>query len=192
MEDLNWKILIVPVIILFVFIGGIIGIVNWQKSKQDLPVVTTVNLPEGEVQSAEKDLTVSGKVDKGDKVFINDQEAKVEKDGSYSKVVTLNEGENKVVVKEKRNGKEVNTIERTVKYTAPVAQTPAAPSVQTPVAGQPSAPAPAAPTAAQTPSNLSTSGPEEVIIPVVGMGGVVLVVALYLKSKKQLALNLRK
>ncbi|MDO8507397.1 MAG: hypothetical protein Q7S53_02420 [bacterium] len=190
MEDLNWKMLIVPVIILFVFIGGIIGIVNWQKSKKELPVVTTVNLPEGEVQSAEKELTVSGKVSKGDEVFINDQEANVEKDGSYSKVVTLNEGENKIVVKEKRNGKEVSTIERTVKYTAPVAQTPATPSVQNPVVGQPSTPV--APTAMQAPSNLSTSGPEEVIIPVVGMGGVVLVVAFYFKSKKQLALNLRK
>lgn len=188
MEDLNWRMLIVPVIILFVFIGGIIGIVNWQKSKKTPPVVMTVNLPEGEVQSAGKDFTVNGKVNKGSKVFINNQEAKVEKDGSYSKTVTLNEGDNKIIVKEKKGKEEVGTIERTVKYTVPVAQTPAAPPQ---VSTAPQSPASTA-VVPQTSSNLSTSGPEEVIIPIVGTGGVIFAVAFYFKSKKQLSLSLRK
>jgi len=183
MEDLNWKVLIVPVIVLFIFIGGVIGIVNWQQSKQK-PVVSelTVNLPEGEVRSAEKELVISGKVAKGHKVFINDQEIKVEKDGSYTKTITLIEGENKVVVKDKKGNKEIASIERNVKYVKAVPETPA----------QPAQPAPSQGSAVPVASDLSTSGPEEVIIPVIGTGGVVFAVAFYFKSRKQLSLNLRK
>ena len=189
MEDLNWKMLIVPVLILFVFIGGIIGIVNWQKSKQ-APTVSalTVNLPEGEVQSAEKELNVSGKVEKGNKVYINDEEAKVEKDGSYTKIITLNEGVNKIVVKEKKKGKDVATIERTVKYTAQAPQKPVV-NPEVPAVPQSSAPAVVSP---QVPADLATSGPEEIIIPVVGAGGIVFAILFYRKSKKQLTATLRR
>ena len=44
MNEVNWKMLIVPLVILFVFIGGIIGIVNWQKSQQGNSAIT-VNIP---------------------------------------------------------------------------------------------------------------------------------------------------
>ena len=191
MEDVNWKTFVVPIIILFIFIGGIIGIVNWQKSKQAPQVVMSVNLPEGEVQSADKDITVNGKVKKGDKVLVNGEEAKVESDGSFSRTVTLNEGANKITIKNQRGGKDVETVERTVKYTpmsapqttteTPAPETPASGDVglgQAPQAG--------------TPSNLSTSGPEEVIIPVIGVGGVVLATVFYLRSRKKLQVNLRK
>lgn len=191
MENINWKSLVVPVLILFVFIGGIIGIVNWQKSKSAPAVSTlTVNLPEGETQTTEKELNVSGKVNKGDKVFVNDSEAKVEKDGSYTKVITLSDGVNKIVVLDKKNSKEIGRTERDVKYTAPATPAASSPaqSAQTTPAQQGPAPASVAP---QASGDLATSGPKEVAA-VAGFGGLVLIGLLYLKSKKHLHLSLRK
>lgn len=188
MNNVNWKMLVAPILILFVFVGGIIGIVNWQKSKQATPTDSTlsVNLPEGETQTTEKEISVNGKVKKGDKVFVNDSEAKVEKDGSYSKIIPLSDGVNMIVVKDKKNDKEVGSIERSVKYTAAVAPKPqetrSAPTQQSP------APATVSP---QASGELATSGPKETAA-VVGFGVLVLISLLYLKSKKQLHLNLRK
>ncbi|MEK7447705.1 MAG: hypothetical protein AAB632_02845 [Patescibacteria group bacterium] len=188
MKNINWKALVVPVLILFVFIGGIIGIVNWQKSKQATPTVSelSINLPEGESQTTEKEISVSGKVKKGDKVTVNEAEVKVEKDGSYAKVVTLSEGSNKIIVKDTKNGKEVGSTERTVKYVAAAAPKPQ--DAQPTPAQQGSAPAAVAP---QASGELATSGPKETAA-VVGFGVLVLIGLLYLKSKKQLHLNLRK
>lgn len=190
MEDFNWKMLIVPVLILFVFIGGIIGIVNWQNSKKVPQVGMSVNLPEGEVQSAAKDVVVSGKAAKGDKVFVNDEEVKVENDETFTKTVSLNDGSNKITIKQERNGKEVQSVERTVIYTAPVAQPPATNTqpATTPVAPS-SAPAVVNP---QTAGNLSTSGPEEIVIPVVGFSGIVLATVYYIRSRKKLHTSMRK
>lgn len=188
MENINWKALVVPVLILFVFIGGIIGIVNWQKSKKDTPITSelSVNLPEGESQTTEKEIFVSGKVKKGDKVTVNEAEVKVEKDGSYAKVVTLSEGSNKIIVKDMKNGKEVGSTERTVKYVAAIAPKPQ--DAQPAPTQQGSAPATASP---QISGELATSGPKEVAA-VAGFGGLVLIGLLYLKSKKHLHLSLRK
>lgn len=190
MEDINWKMLVAPLVVLFLFIGGIIGIVNWQKSRQETAPqgsTITVNLPEGESQSTEKELTITGKVENDRDVFINDEEVKVERDGNFSKIVGLNEGDNKIVIKEKKDGQDVSVVERNVKY-APVASQPA------PQTGPEAQPAPASPAPqgmSQTPQDLATSGPED-FIPIIGAGGIVIAVAYYLKSKKQLTLNLRK
>ncbi len=191
MEDINWKMFVAPIIILFVFIGGIIGIVNWQKSKQEqAPVVNdlTVNLPEGEVQSGQKEITVNGSVSEGNQVFINGDEVQVNKEGSYTKTVVLDEGENKIEIQTRRDGEVVKTVERTVRYTA---ASPASEVVSTPSQGQP-ATSPSQAPVSPAPSSLATSGPEEVIIPIVGFGGVIVAVAYYARSKKQLTLNLRK
>lgn len=190
--EINWKMFIAPLLILFLFIGGIIGIINWQKSGQKTPTVT-VNLPEGTTDTTEKEIIVSGKVDEGNKVWVNGEETKVGDDGSYAKSVTLNAGDNKIEVKAENKAKKTVSTERTVKYTAsaPVApatpEKPATPTVQSAPAPQASAPA-----ATATPTNLSTSGPEEVIIPVVGAGGIVLVIVYYFKSRKQFASSIRK
>ena len=190
MEDINWKMFVAPIVILFVFIGGIIGIVNWQKSKQEeAPVVEefTVNLPEGEIQSEQKEIIVSGNANEADQVFINGSEVKIDSDGVYTKAVVLNEGKNTITIQSKKDGEETAFVERTVTYTL---ATPASETTSVPVEGQPvpSVPAPVSPTS----SSLAASGPEEVIIPIIGFGGVIATVAYYTKSKKQLALNLRK
>lgn len=188
MEEFNWKMLIVPVLILFVFIGGIIGIVNWQNSKKVPQVGMSVNLPEGEVQSAEKEVIVSGKASKGDKVYVNGEEVKVEKDETFTKTVSLNDGSNKITIKQERNGKEVQTVERTVVYTAQASQPPAAETAPAPA---PQSPAPAA-VSPQVTADLATSGPEEIIIPVVGFGGIVLATVYYIRSRKKLHTSMRK
>ena len=194
--EINWKMFIAPLLILFVFIGGIIGIINWQRSAQKEPTLT-VNLPEGTTTTTEKEVIVSGKADSGDKVWVNGEETKVGDDGSYSKSVTLKEGDNKVEVKAESQSKKTVTTERTVKYNAPAPvaapvtpEKPNAPAVQT--APTLSTPKSSAPTASTPPSNLSTSGPEEIIIPVVGAGGIVLVMVYYFKSRKQFASSIRK
>ncbi len=195
MNEINWKMLIAPLVILFIFIGGIIGIVNWQKSKQGPEVGISVNLPEGQVQTSDNSITVSGKAQKGDKVSVNGRKTKVAGDGSFSQTVTLNQGDNKITVRDQRNGKDIQTVEREVNYTpAAPAQSP----VPTPQAGsqaaqtQSSGGQPSAQLQTQTPSNLSTSGPADMILPVVGFGGIIIAISYYLKSKKKLALSLRK
>lgn len=197
MEDMNWKMLIMPIAILFIFVGGIIGIVNWEKSKNAPVESISVDLNEGLNQSTQKDITVNGKVKTGDKVFVNGQEVKVGKDGSYSKTVTLNEGDNKITIKDQRNGKDVQTLERTVTFTPQPASQPAAGGQQQQGMGggqpQTSQPAPSqSQPQAQTPSNLSTSGPADIAIPVVGFAGVILTAAYYFKSKKKLSMTLKK
>lgn len=190
MEEINWKMFVAPIIILFIFIGGIIGIVNWQKSKKqgEAPPVSelTVNIPDGETESREKEFTISGKTKEGEKVVVNGSEVQTEKDGSYAKVITLNEGTNKIVVQSRKDGEVTETVERTVKYTPASAPAPQAEQPQTPSASQ--TPAPANP----APSNLATSGPEEIIIPVVGAGGIILAIAYYRKSRKTLSTSLRR
>ncbi len=197
MNEVNWKMLIAPIAILFIFIGGIIGIVNWQKSKQQAPQVgISVNLPEGQIQTSDKTINVSGKAQKGDKILVNGQETKVGGDGSFAQTVTLNKGDNKITIKDQRNGKDVQTLERDVNYT--VAAAPEQAPTSTPQAGgqvvQPQGSQSQAPVQpqTQTPSNLSTSGPADVILPVVGFGGIIVAAGYYLKSKKKLALSLRK
>ncbi|RJO60845.1 hypothetical protein C4544_04375 [candidate division WS5 bacterium] len=188
MEEINWKMFVAPIIILFVFIGGIIGIVNWQKSKKqgEAPPVSelTINIPEGETESRQKEFTVSGKTKEGEKVVVNGSEVQTEKDGSYAKVIMLNEGSNKVVVQSRKDGEVTETVERTVKYAAPA---PAS-SAEQPQASVPQAPAAASP----APSNLATSGPEDIIIPVVGAGGVILAIVYWRKSRKTLSTSLRR
>ena len=207
MNEVNWKMLIVPVVILFVFIGGIIGIVNWQKSQQSNSAIS-VNIPEGAVQTTEKQTIVSGNVPAGSKVTVNGQETKVGEDGSYSATVSLNEGDNKIEIKSEKDGK-VSNITRSIKLIAGSTNTAAptttsAPSgSQTPQAGSQPAQAPAsgsaatpsttsaAPQAAGT-SNLSTSGPADMILPVAGFTGIIVVAGYYLRSRKKLDSSLRK
>ena len=207
MNEVNWKMLIVPVVILFVFIGGIIGIVNWQKSQQSNSAIS-VNIPEGAVQTTEKQTIVSGNVPAGSKVTVNGQETKVGEDGSYSATVSLNEGDNKIEIKSEKDGK-VSNITRSIKLIASSTNTVAptttsAPSgSQTPQAGSQPAQAPAsgsaatpsttsaAPQAAGT-SNLSTSGPADMILPVAGFTGIIVVAGYYLRSRKKLDSSLRK
>lgn len=193
MEDINWKMLVAPLIILFLFIGGIIGVINWQKSRQEAPTpgsTLSVNLPEGESQATEKELTVTGKVDKGSDVFVNEEEVKVERDGSFTKVITLNDGYNKFVIKEKKDGQEISVVERNVKYAPVTTQTPAPQATPEQAAPAPAAQAPQAGVAPQ-PQDLATSGPED-FIPVIGAGGIVVAVVYYLKTRKRLSLSLRK
>ena len=199
--------LIVPVVILFVFIGGIIGIVNWQKSQQSNSAIS-VNIPEGAVQTTEKQTIVSGNVPAGSKVTVNGQETKVGEDGSYSATVSLNKGDNKIEIKSEKDGK-VSNITRSIKLIAGSTNTAAptttsAPSgSQTPQAGSQPAQAPvsgsaatpsttsAAPQAAGT-SNLSTSGPADMILPVAGFAGIIVVAGYYLRSRKKLLSSMKK
>ncbi len=201
MNEVNWKMLIVPLVILFVFIGGIIGIVNWQKSQQGNSAIT-VNIPEGAVQTSESSTIISGKVAPGSKVTINGKDAKVGDDGTYSETVSLNQGDNKIEIKAEKDGK-TQTIERSIKEvgatTASSAPPTTAPATQpAPQAGgQPSqAPAtgsaPSSTPATTVPSSLSTSGPADMILPVAGFAGIVMVGGYYLKSRKKLEKSMRK
>ncbi len=191
MNEINWKMLVVPVVILFVFIGGIIGIVNWQKSQQSNSAIS-VNIPEGAVQTTEKQTIVSGNVPAGSKVTVNGQEAKVGDDGAYSATVNLKEGENKIEIKSVKDGK-TSTVTRTIKLVAASAGTSAPPTTTPPTTVAPQSGAVSTPAApAPQASNLSTSGPEDMILPVAGFAGIVIVAGYYLKSKKKLGKSLRK
>lgn len=188
MEQPNWKMFILPIVILFVFIGGIIGIINWQKSKKVSFPTLTVDIDEKGLKVKDKNFTITGKTDPKNKVTVNTEEAEVEKDGNFSKPIVLKSGENEFGIKAENKGGQTTVLSRTVTYSTtpsrvqkPAAKPETSESVQTGTAN-----------GVQTPSSLTTSGPEDFILPAVGFSGLVLMIAVYLKSKKQLANSLRK
>jgi len=183
MDQPNWKMFILPIVVLFVFIGGIIGIINWQKSKDTAFPTIQVNIDEKGAKVKEKNFTITGSTEKKNKLWINTDETTVDKDGSFSSSVILNPGKNVFSMKAENTSGKTTVLERTLTLVAPAnAKTP---SRQKAVYTDPS-------TSVITGQNLSASGPEDAILPVLGFGGIVIAVVAYMKSRKQLVASMRK
>ena len=79
-----------------------------------------ITSPEGETtisQRKQNPVTVKGKTDPGDKVYINDRLSFVSADGSFSGQVQLSEGDNTIVVRALNAAAVETTMEVLVHYT---------------------------------------------------------------------------
>ena len=80
---------------------------------------STISEPEDgkNIQGGDKKVKVSGKTEVGVKIFINDNQVIVDKDGNFSSEQLLNDGENTVTVKAVDSASNTNEIQRVVTYT---------------------------------------------------------------------------
>ncbi len=78
----------------------------------------TINQPEDgkKIQGGDKKVTVSGKTDAGIKIYINNSQIIIDKDGNFSTDQPLNEGNNTITVKAVDIASNTTEIQRVVTY----------------------------------------------------------------------------
>lgn len=187
------KKLIVPILLLIIVIGAIIGISNYQESRRE-PKLEVTEPKEG-VETESDEVTVKGKIDnKNDQVLVNGSPAEVSDDGSFQAKVSLTEGDNMILVETiTKSGKKATqsiAVKRTAK--APAARGPeeGAPAVPADPSGKPTPngkPAEGAPEGGvQQP--LVQAGPKENAVLVLGI--IFTFLYFYLKSKREFSRSL--
>lgn len=167
------KMLIVPLIIIVIVIGTVIGIANYINNRKatETPNVEIMAPADGDVVETETVL-IEGKTDDEARIYINGKEVSVDdKTGNFSKEVNLTEGDNSIgIVAESKSGKR---SEATIRVTKTAIFKPQNQSVQ-PVAG----------------ADLTTSGPENYFLPEIS--ALSLVGAGWYASKKKLAKTIKR
>lgn len=167
------KSLIIPLIIIVLVIGTVIGILNYlgKRRTADAPDLLITTPADQEVVETENVL-IEGNTDEKATVKINGAEVEVDNDnGRFSKEVTLNEGENTIGIIAEKNGK---SSEATLHVTRRgIVETPQ-PITKQPIAG----------------ADLSNSGPENYFIPEIS--ALSFAGAGWYASKKKLAKSIRK
>lgn len=173
------KQLIVPVVIVVLFIGTIIGIINYQQRtrREQNPKLEITGIADGQIYE-EAQIVLEGNTYFGTKVFVNDKETPVDKNGKFRVEVPLKEGLNEVkVVAESVIGKKTEVkkvVTRSYEKPEVVAGTPAS----------------SAQAQATAPQQLDSSGPENFWIPeILSMSGVL---AAWQMSRKKLKQAIRK
>lgn len=184
-EKITWKAFIVPLIILIVFVGVIIGVINWQKSKTEEDPSLTVNLPEEITETAQEEVTIDGKTDEGNKLWINNEAVEVNGDGNFSSVKGLNPGENQFEIKaETEGGKSISTSRIITRTSGLETTTTTMIAVSAPeqiVTVEPVEEEP-----------LATSGPEDYLIPVFGVLAFIYAIRYWSRSRRSILNALKK
>lgn len=112
--------------------NNIYGTTLDEKDKESLPSKTIklifdsekpsliVSEPENnrKIQGGDKKVKVSGKTEPGAKVFVNNMQAIVNGDGSFSIDQPLNDGDNTIFIKAQDSALNISEIQRTVNYAA--------------------------------------------------------------------------
>jgi len=68
------------------------------------------------ITGGDKKITVSGKTDSGIRVFVNNSQVIVDKDGNFRSDITINEGDNTISIKAVDSASNSTELERSVKY----------------------------------------------------------------------------
>lgn len=198
LSSIQPKQLVLPVIIFILFVGSVIGVINYQrKAKEQAVPKVEITKPAENAVVQEAQIVVEGKTNPDIDVLVNEKEVKSDSKGNFAAEVALEEGENTLVVIATNKSEKETAVERKVtrgaKQAAPQAQAPAQPAAEAgeeiteePVAEE--APVqPAQPTAG---ADLSSSGPETLwlgesaLMSLAGVG--------YWVSRKKFAKSLRK
>lgn len=91
------KKLALPIILVIIFIGIVVGIVNFQKGASG-PELTITEPKEG-ITTEEGKTTINGSTDdSNNNVFVNEEEVEVNDDGTFSAEVPLIKGNNEISV----------------------------------------------------------------------------------------------
>jgi hypothetical protein len=159
-----WRQLLIPLVLLIVFVIAVWGVINLQGSLKAEPKLD-VSLPDLST-STEGNVNIAGKVTPKTDVSVNDKAISVGDDGNFSYIYVLSPGENKLIFKAEKDGKEA-AVEKIVTYSAPVANKPSQS-----IGG------------AEGTDSLATSGPAE-NVGILGLVGVISSLWLYLRSRKK-------
>lgn len=179
MKDL-WQNIIVIIILLFFFALGIFGILRLRNNATTPPALNVAL--DDTTYTDKNEVPISGETDSGSTVKINNNDIEVDKDGKFSATVTLNNGDNFVVVTSTKNGKEAKSEKKIVKQTG-----------EQGVAGATVTPTPAPTTSYGTNNglqsdgateNLSTTGPKENFLGTIGLVSILLSLYYYFDSRK--------
>jgi cell division protein FtsL len=122
-KTINPRQLLIPVIILIVFIGTIIGIINYQqKTRQNRNPKIEITAPKDNQIIEESQIVLEGNTYAGTKVTVNGKDVSVDKKGKFSTEVSLNEGLNEITITaESQTGKKTEVKKAiTREYTQPV------------------------------------------------------------------------
>lgn len=184
------KQLVLPLIIFILFVGSVVGVINYQKKvKQNAAPTVEITKPAEGAVLEEAQIVVEGNTSPDINVSVNEKEVKSDSKGHFAGEVALEPGENTLtVIAVNANDKETvveRKVTRGAKQATPATPAPAAEAgeevatEETPQAAQPTAGA-----------GLSSAGPETLWIPEItalSMAG-----AGWYASRKKLAKSLRK
>ena len=80
------------------------------------PPLEVTEPEDGKTYSGERKIKVAGKTEAGARVLINDTQAIVSSDGSFSSIVSLNDGENIILVKSIDKASNISEVEKKVSF----------------------------------------------------------------------------
>ncbi len=191
-EKITWKSFILPLVILIIFIGVIIGVVNWQRSRTEQDPTLSVNLPEEVIETLQEEATIDGETDRGNKVWINNESIQVSTDGKFSVVKDLKPGLNEFEIKaETKGGKSVST-KRTISQIRTVETTTTIPVSETSSLETPSAlETPEENVIAGPAEDLTSSGPEDYLFPIAGLISIIWTLRFWTNSRKSVSNSLK-
>lgn len=151
-------------VLLILFVVAIFGVFGLTKSSTKVPVITLVS--GDNIVTDQSEVPVTGIVKNTGKLTVNDKPIVVSQDGSFSTLVPVNLGENKVTIIAGSESKVTQDIkitreepEKAITATSTTATT----------AGD---------------SNLTTSGPVENVMGSAGLAAILMSLAIYRKSKR--------
>ena len=157
--------LIVPVIIVVLFLGTIVGIVRYQQNARlkKEPKLEIIGPADGAVVS-DAQIVVQGETNGRNKVFVNNQETKVDAKGGFYAETPLVEGQNTLVITAENKAGTKNEETRTVTRKDAAVQLAADNTVPTASNSATVVSTTATPTG-DGKGNLATSGPENFWLP---------------------------
>lgn len=159
--------ILIPLIILIVLIGVIVGISNYSKNKEaNTPPQLEVTSPQQQGTPTESDKAqINGQTDPNATVTVNDKEVPVAPSGSFNTEIPLNEGDNNIRISAVSEAGISSSYNLSINRAAKIAESPTAGA------------------------DLSKSGPETLFIPEIS--ALSLAVVGWRASKKKLT-NTRK
>ena len=180
------KQLVLPLIIFILFVGSVIGVINYQKKakEQSAPKLEITKPAEGAAVS-EAQIVVEGKTSPDITVAVNEKEVKSDSKGQFAAEVPLEEGENTITIIAVNSAEKETVVEK--KVTKGAKQAAPATEEGEEIAVEEAEPQTVQPTAG---ADLSSSGPETLwlgesaLLSISGIG--------YWVSRKRLTKSLRK
>lgn len=157
LREIDPKKLILPVVFLIVFIGTVIGIINYQQKvrSQKNPTIEITKPGEGTILE-DAQIVFEGKTTPDANVKVDGKEVTADSKGQFAAEVPLSEGENNIsIAVTTKEGKEATATRKIVR----------ASKQPEPVVQQTQAAQPQAEVLPATESDLSSAGPENFWIP---------------------------
>lgn len=153
MGPIGPKHVVIATILILVFIGTVVGIINYRQSQTENEKITIeVNNPHDNQTITGANTILDGKTTPGAKITVDGEEVLVDSKGNFSTLLTLKEGKNNINITAEKNGKKAEKtliLTRSAVASKPKTKTTATPSKKVKTASK----------------KLSSAGPETFFIP---------------------------